>query len=248
MRAIAYLRVSKEQQATEGVSLDAQRQRIEAWCVLNDATLDPADVFIDAGISGKRSDNRPDLHAALDAACSSGGVLIVYSLSRLARSTRDTIDIAERLEKAGADLVSLTEKIDTTSAAGKMIFRILAVLAEFERDQTSERTKDALRYKKSISERVGSTPYGYDLFDDGKRSKARQRPGSTVIEGNLPVTLVPNPAEADAIERMKQLRDQGFSYRGIAEVLDRSGIPPKSGGSKWSHTSVRLLVQRAVSA
>jgi site-specific DNA recombinase len=236
MRAIAYIRVSTEQQATEGVSLDAQRERIAAWCVLNDATLDPADVFVDAGISGKRSDNRPALLAAIDAACTSGGVLIVYSLSRLARSTRDTINIAERLEKSRADLVSLSEKIYTTSAAGKMIFRMLAVLAEFERDQTSERTKGALRYKKSIGERVGSTPFGYDLVDDGRRSKA----------GNLPVSLVPNPGERDTIDLIHQLDASGLSLRAIARHLDAQGIPPKSGKPTWSHTSVRLLVQRPV--
>lgn len=69
-------------------------------------------------------------------------------MSRLARSTRDAITTSERLDKAGAALVSLSEKIDTTTAAGKMVFRMLAVLAEFERDQISERTTTAMQHKK----------------------------------------------------------------------------------------------------
>ncbi len=59
-----------------------------------------------------------------------GGVLVVYSLSRLARNTTETLELGERLAKAGADLVSLSEKIDTTSAAGKMVFRMLAARAQ----------------------------------------------------------------------------------------------------------------------
>ena len=97
-------------------------------------------VHVDAGLSGAKAHNRPALQAALTDACKHKAALVVYSLSRLARSTKDAIAISERLHKAGADLVSLSEKIDTTSAAGKMVFRMLAVLAEFERDIISERT------------------------------------------------------------------------------------------------------------
>src|SRR5512143_899149 len=92
-RAIGYVRVSTEEQAREGVSVDMQQTKIRAWCELNDCAL--ADIYTDAGISGKRADNRPGLAQAL-ASCTPGSVLIVYSLSRLARSTRDTLDIAER--------------------------------------------------------------------------------------------------------------------------------------------------------
>src|SRR5438445_303625 len=136
--AIAYCRVSTELQAHEGVSLEVQQTRIRGWCEVNGYTL--AGVHIDAGLSGSRADNRPALQAALGEACRTKAALVVYSLSRLARSTKDAIAISERLAKSGADLVSLSERIDTTSASGKMIFRMLAVLAEFERDQISERT------------------------------------------------------------------------------------------------------------
>ena len=112
MDAIGYIRVSTADQATNGLSLDAQRQRIERWCECNGYRL--ADLHTDAGISGKRADNRPALQRALADACKRRGTaLVVYSLSRLARSTKDAIGIAERLDKAGADLVSLSERIDT---------------------------------------------------------------------------------------------------------------------------------------
>ena len=106
-RAIGYVRVSTSSQAIDGVSLDAQRERIASWCESNGYRL--VETFADKGISGKRADNRPGLQRALKAVCAKrGAALVVYSLSRLARSTKDAISIGERLDKAGADLVSLS--------------------------------------------------------------------------------------------------------------------------------------------
>lgn len=153
MRVIGYIRVSTEGQATEGVSLESQRQRIAQWCELNDGEL--VHVYKDAGLSGASMRHRPGLAKALEAA-GKGTALVTYSISRLARSTRDMLDIADRLERQGADLVSLSEKIDTTTAAGRMVFRMLAVLAEFERDVISERTKAALQTLKANGKRLGS--------------------------------------------------------------------------------------------
>ena len=207
-QAIGYIRVSTEGQVVDGVSLDAQRAKIEAWCILND--FDLAAVHVDAGISGKSALNRPGLQAAL-ADCRSGSALVVYSLSRLARSTRDTLDISDRLSKSGADLVSLSEKIDTTSAAGKMIFRLLAVMAEFERDQISERTSAALQFKKSRGEKTGGAmPYGHDLADDG-------------------VALVVNTEEQIVIDQARALKASGLSLRKIAAELQRRGFVSRAG-------------------
>jgi len=194
--AVGYIRVSTEGQASEGVSLDTQRAKIAAWCLANDIKL--TDCYVDAGISGKRSDNRPELQLAIDAVTRGGGVLVVYSLSRLARSTKDTIVIGERLDKAGADLVSLSEKIDTTSAAGKMVFRMLAVMAEFERDLVNERTTAALAHKRSQGKRTGGIPFGWDLAENGE-------------------TLVTNINEQHSLELIRVLHGKGV--RRQLEVL-----------------------------
>lgn len=223
-KAIGYIRVSTTQQAEEGVSLEAQQARIAAYCLAND--LDLVDVYVDAGISGKRADNRPALQSALTAACQHKAALVVYSLSRLARSIEDTISIAKRLERASADLVSLTEKIDTTTAAGKMIFRMLAVLAEFERDLVSDRTKVAMSHKKAQSQRVGSIPFGYELAADGS-------------------TLIANHVEQDIIAAIHDLRTQGLSLKAIAQHLTDSGIPTKKGNATWTHTAIARILARA---
>lgn len=156
-KVVAYVRVSTEEQAREGVSLEAQRKKIEAWRDLN-AEGAPIEFYSDEGLSGSSMWRRRGLAAALDAA-GPYSALVVFSLSRLSRSTRDTLQIAERLERQKAELVSLSERIDTTSAAGKMVFRLLAVLAEFEKDQVSERTSSAIQHLKATGQR-------YSRFDD----------------------------------------------------------------------------------
>jgi len=223
MKAIGYVRVSTDGQAREGVSLEAQREKIGAWANLNGCEL--GNVQVDAGLSGGRADNRPGLQAALDEVCRCKGVLVVYSLSRLARSTKDSIAISERLDKAGADLVSLSERIDTTGAAGRMIYRLLAVLAEFERDQISERTRTAMQHLKSQGRRVsGRIPYGCDLASDG-------------------ATLTPNAAEQQTIQQIQQRRQSGETLHAIADALNLQGVPSKCGG-KWSHKVVRDVLRR----
>ena len=176
---------------------------------------------VDAGISGSRADNRPGLQEALTK-CKKGTALVVYSLSRLARSTRDTLTIADTLAASGADLVSLSEKIDTTSASGKMVFRLLAVLSGFEKDQISERTRFALAHKKAKGERTGSVPYGKRLADDG-------------------VHLVPEPKEQKALKLVQRLRRKGGTYRAIAAVLGANGYRPR-GGKVWHPQTIKNMV------
>ncbi len=180
-----------------------------------------AGVFIDAGISGSKTTNRPQLRAALDSVCHDSGALVVYSLSRLARSTKDALLISERLSKAGADLVSLSESIDTTTAAGKMVFRMLAVLAEFERDLISERTSAALAHKKSKGERVGQVPFGYDLAGDR-------------------VSLVRNRREQAVLGKLRRMRRAGWTWKRIAGELNARGIRTKSG-KRWTLFNARKI-------
>jgi DNA invertase Pin-like site-specific DNA recombinase len=221
MKTIGYVRVSTDVQVKDGVSLEAQENKIRAWAELNGA--ESVSIFLDAGLSGKRADNRPGLQQAL-AAVKKGDALVVYSLSRLARSTKDTITIAESLDKRGADLVSLCEKIDTTTAAGKMVFRMLAVLSEFERDQVSERTRMALDHKRACGEKTGGdVPYGY-LLDEGR--------------------LLPHAAEQKALALIRRLHAAGHTLRHIARELEKQGYQTKTGRTQWHPQSVKQIIER----
>ena len=220
MKAIGYIRVSTQGQAEDGVSLDAQEAKVRAWAELNGAEVV---IFRDEGISGKRADNRPGLVAALDTV-GKGDALVVYSLSRLSRSTRDTLALSDLLTKKEADLVSLSEKIDTTSAAGKMVFRLLAVLSEFERDQISDRTRFALAHKRACNEKTGGdVPFGYHA-----------RKGK----------LYKDAAEQKAVRMVLDLHGKGESLRDIGRALEAAGIARKNGKRTWHPQSICRIIER----
>lgn len=219
MKAIGYIRVSTEQQATEGVSLDAQKARIEAWCVANGYELEA--VHVDAGISGKSMKKRPALQKALTDT-RKGMVLVVYSLSRLARSTKDAITISERVKKAGADLISLSEKIDTSSAMGKFFFTIMSAVSQMESDLASERTKMAMAHQKSIGRKYSPEPFGYQD-----------------VMGQLEQV----ESEAQIVAEVVSRRKSGETLQAIADSLNDRGIKGKQGG-KWYPYTVSYLVKR----
>jgi len=222
MRAVGYCRVSTVGQAKEGVSLDSQQSQIKAWTQVNNAQH--VKTYTDAGISGFSLAKRPALQSAIEKVCAIHGVLVVSALSRLGRNTREVLSIADQLERAGADLVSLSEKLDTTSAAGKMQFRLLALLAEFERDLISERTKTAMQHAKKQGRRVGTIPFGWNLGEDGRH-------------------LLPDEKEQEAIQMMREMRERRKTYREIGWQLERRGIPTKQGGSTWHAMTVRNIIR-----
>lgn len=221
MQAIGYIRVSTQGQVDEGVSLQAQEAKIKAWCELNDYEL--VEIFKDEGMSGKTA-NRDGLQKALDS-IGKDIALVTYSMSRISRSIRDMLHISDLLQKKKANLVSLTENIDTTSAAGKMIFNMLAVMNEFEREQIGERTKAALAYKKSKNQRIGTIPYGYELDTDG-------------------VHLIDNPLEQNILKDISKLRKKGYKLRQIVEQLNSDGVLTRRG-SQWRVQYIHSLLKAA---
>jgi site-specific DNA recombinase len=221
-QAVAYVRVSTAGQALEGVSLEAQQAKIAAWCLANDYQL--AATFTDAGISGSSMDGREGLAQAL-AATGKGQALVAYSISRIARSTRDMLDIAEQLERKGADLVSLSERIDTSSAAGRMVFRMLAVLAEFERDQVAERTRLALGHKKARRQVYARPPLGFAVGADGQ--------------------LEPVAAEQAVVAEVIQRRAAGEGLERIAADLNQRGVKGKRGG-RFSARTISLIAANTI--
>lgn len=139
MKKIGYARVSTDDQ-----DLRVQKQAFkDIGC----------DVIFEEKISGK-STSRPELDRLM-AMIRSGDTLIVYRLDRLGRSTRHLLEIVETLRQRDVNFVSLSEKFDTTTPNGKLIFTIMSAVVEHERALISERTKDTLRYLKSQGKHVG---------------------------------------------------------------------------------------------
>lgn len=199
MKAVGYVRVSTDEQAHEGVSLDNQEAKIKAYADLNNLAL--VEIIRDEGRSAKTLDREglSRLLQMLDNGMAES--VIVYKLDRLSRNTLDTLNIIDQFEKKGIAFHSINERIDTKSATGKFFLTILASLSQMERDLIAERTKDALNHKKSQGEWCGHIPFGFKI----ENSK-----------------LVEQPEEMKAIRKAKRLRSEGKTYRQISQSLGLS--------------------------
>ena len=140
---VGYARVSTDQQ-----ELDLQRSALKAA---------GSDRIFEEKVTGARAD-RPQLRRMMDV-LRSGDVVVVTRLDRMARSTRDLLDIAEALNATSAGLRSIAEPwADTTTAAGRMVLTVFAGIAEFERSLITERTGDGRRAAKAAGVRFGRPP------------------------------------------------------------------------------------------
>jgi len=219
---VAYLRVSTDKQAEEGISLDAQRAKVLAYAQLYD--LDVVSVEVDAGVSAKTLD-RPALDRAL-ASLRTGraAALLVVKLDRLTRSVHDLGELVERYF-AGSRwaLLSVSEQIDTRSAAGRLVLNVLASVAQWEREATGERTSAAMAHKRSLREFTGGqAPYGWRLAADA-------------------VHLEPEPVEQEVIRLAGDLRSTGLTLRQVGAQLSSLGRHPRSG-REWHAKTVRSLI------
>lgn len=207
---------------TQGVSIQNQQQLLRNYANQNGYT--EIIEITDEGFSGKNI-NRPGFTQMLDLVKQKKiNSVIVYSLSRFARNTMDTLRTIEALTKHNVTFISLSEKIETDTAVGKLFISVLASLSELERNQISERTKSALMYKKSKNELVGQVSFGYDCFD-GKN-------------------LTENKEEQNTLRLMKQLRDKNYSYSQIAKHLTENGFKNKKGECKWYKSPVIRFLSR----
>ena len=225
-RAIAYLRVSTDKQADRGVSLDAQRAKVEAYAQLYDLKL--VAIEVDAGASAKTL-NRPALQNVLGALqAGTADALLVVKLDRLTRSVRDLGSLVERYFAPGkATLLSVGEQIDTRSAAGRLVLNVLMSVAQWEREAIGERTSAAMAHKRTCHEYTGGkVPYGWTLNADG-------------------VNLDPNDAEQAIIREATELRASGLSLRKVGAELEAKGLLPRSGG-QWHAKTVRDLLAAEV--
>lgn len=220
-KAIGYIRVSTSEQATEGISLENQKEKIQAYCELHDFSL--TGIIEDAGKSGKNL-NRDGIQELMTAIRKkSVNAVVVYRLDRLSRKVIDTLHIIEAIEKSGVTFHSLNEKIDTGTAMGRFFLNITASLAQMERDLISERTRDALQMKIAKNERAGQIPYGWRLSENK-------------------ITLIENRTEQDAIRLIKRLSDKGHSFRSICTKLEREGHRPQ--GNNWHPQTIKNILKR----
>ncbi|HZZ86071.1 MAG TPA: recombinase family protein [Anaeromyxobacteraceae bacterium] len=228
-RVIGYVRVSTDAQAEEGVSLEAQREKLRAYALATD--LDLVAIREDAGVSAKTL-ARPALQAALDdlkAGRADG--LLVAKLDRLTRSVRDLGSLLEGYFASRFSLLSIADAVDTRTAGGRLVLNVLCSVAQWEREAIGERTADALRHLKAKGVRLGGEALGW------------RRTGEKDAEGHC--VVVEDLEERATARRIRDLRARGLSLRAICERLAAEGRRTKRGGG-WAPQTVRQVLARDV--
>jgi site-specific DNA recombinase len=222
MKTVGYVRVSTDRQAEQGVSLEAQEAKIRAMATVRGVDLDG--VIVDGGESAKDL-NRPGVQQVLSLV--NGGkvdAVIVAKLDRLTRSVKDLCGLLELFEKRKVALISVAESLDTGSASGRLVITIMGAVSQWEREAIGERTRDALRHKRSQGQRVGNIAFGSRLAPDGEH-------------------LEPEPAEQAALAEIRRLRQEGTTLRAIAAALNHRAYRTRRG-TPWRLESVARIVKR----
>ena len=233
LKVIAYPRVSSDEQAEEGVSLQAQVAKMRAYAELYGIEI--VDVVEDAGFSAKTLD-RPGLQSILARLKRKeiDGILVA-KLDRLSRNVADWNYLITNYfgEKPGKQLLSVADQIDTRTATGRMVLNMMMTIYQWERETIAERTRDALRYKKSVGQKTGgAVPYGFERGPD------KLGPKGTPIK-----TLVECPAEQEVLALMKAFRASGMTLVEIGTELTARGIKRREGGA-WDYQYISLLLKK----
>jgi DNA invertase Pin-like site-specific DNA recombinase len=220
MKAIGSARISKESE--RGVSLKAQAAKIRTMAEVQGAEL--LDVIVEDGESAKNLD-RPGMRRLLELVDSRVvGCVIIAKLDRIIRSVKDLAELLERFCHSDVALVSVNESLDTATASGRLVMNLLCSVSQWERETIGERTRQALQFKKSIGQRIGGIPYGFQLAPDGKH-------------------LEPTAAEQSVLTRIRLLRSQGYTLRDIVDNLNRNGCTTRKG-SAWHHVYIGEMLKR----
>jgi putative DNA-invertase from lambdoid prophage Rac len=220
-RTFGYVRVSADQQAEDGQSLEVQRRQLEGWAMQRGASLDQ--VIVEPGISGSIPFSERPEGGKLWADLRKGDTLVAAKLDRMFRSASDCLAVVETFKARGVSLflLDLNRGADDVSGNGiaRLFLTIVSAFAEFERDRIGERIRQTKRAQKNRREYLGGKPpFGYVKSPDRR-------------------SLIEVPEQQAAIRTIRKLRAEGFSAHRISAGLKEVGI-------HISHVSVLKVAER----
>jgi site-specific DNA recombinase len=220
-RTIAvYCRVSTDEQAREGISLDEQKARLLSYCHAMGWKTEPV-VYVDDGYSAKNTD-RPALKKLIHSV-ESGHIakVMVTKLDRMSRRLLDLLTLIDLFQAHNVTFISTSEAFDTATPSGRLTLQVLGAVAEFERERIRERVLDNMFHAAKSGKWLTQAPYGYRLEDK---------------------VLVIQEPEAEIVRSIFQMYvHQGLGYYAIAKRLNEQGIASKQN-KQWSLRSVKLLL------
>lgn len=223
IKAAIYVRVSTDEQAQYGYSVEAQKEKLLAFCKSQDWEVYKA--YVDDGFRATTL-NRPEIQKLIEESNHQKfNMVVFYKLDRLSRSVKDLNYLIEAFEKNNVAIKSITEPFDTSSPPGKLMFNMLGSFAQFERELIGERTKLGLYRAFDEGKWITTPPYGYNIKDG---------------------QLVLNDKEAIFVKRAIELCLVGnLGIGAIAKLLKEEDKITRRAG-KWAKNSVWNLLHNPV--
>ena len=216
-----YTRVSTEDQAREGFSLGEQKERLEALCKFKGYEVYKH--YEDAGISAKTGNKRPAFDEMLeDMKQGKINTIVALKIDRLNRSVYDWEKLMKLIDEYNGDIVCANDDINTTTANGKMIARLLMSVSQNEIERTSERTKIGLVGAIKNGNIPSQTPLGYNR--ENKK-------------------LIINPLTKGIIIRIFQMYFEGFSHYKIKNIFNEEQV---LGKTNWHDSSIRKILENPI--
>ena len=247
-RAALYVRVSTDEQAAEGYSLDAQKNILEDHCLAEG--LDVASIYEDDGYSG-RNTNRPAYRRMMDE-IDSWDVLVVLKMDRIHRNSRNFMSMMDELERNKKEFVSCYEALDTSNALGRFVVDMIQRMAQLESEQIGERTKMGMREKaenlgteKSEKATMGFTPpFGYRIVDGSLMADENELPVvrdmfSSYLSGDTMDTICYSLNSSGTLTR----RGNPWNKYNLRNVLHN---PVYAGYMRWEELLIPHHAEKAV--
>jgi DNA invertase Pin-like site-specific DNA recombinase len=222
VKVAIYTRVSTEDQAKEGFSLDAQLDKLQSYCKARDWIV--AGEYVDDGYSG-RNVKRPAYFRMMQE-IEKWNILLVIKMDRIHRNSKNFMTMMEYLKQMNKEFVSMSESLDTSTAMGRFVMDIIQRIAQLESEQIGERVYIGMEQKARTEGGVlgFNIPYGYDY-----------------LEGKLLV----NEDEARIIKSIYSKYIEGKSMGEIAKMLNSTKTPTKKGGL-WAKKTISTILKNPI--
>jgi len=217
-RAAIYIRVSTEEQAEEGYSLEAQQERLIAYCEAQGWEI--AGIYVDRGHTGRKVSNREE-YKRMMAEKDRWDNILVLKMDRIHRNSKNFMIMMEDLERWDKKFTSMWEELDTSTSIGRFVVDMIQRIAQLESEQIGERTYMGMAQKAESGGLLGfNPPFGYD------------------IESN---DLVLRDGEAEVVRELFSSYLSGRSMNDIAQALNGRGVLTRRG-SLWTIYSIRQIL------
>ncbi len=233
LRVAIYARVSTEEQAEHGYSIDAQLDTLRQYCKLYNKEI--VGEYVDRGISGKEMTKRHELQKLLrDAERKMFDEVIVWKFNRMSRKTKDLIDIVERLNINNVYFRSFSESFDTSTPMGKFALQMMGAVGELERNTIVDNVKLGMKQRARMGYHNGGACLGYKSIEVSGGDRKNKKTSLVIVA-----------EEAIIVRKIFEMYAAGRGFRSIANQLNHEGYKTKKSNT-FGSDSIREIIKNPV--